>query len=100
MAPYSMPFRTQLYINSSFTLNLKAAVTKHTRDELVLNSAYSDLEDFYGSIVLPPPLRKPRGYRQKSVIGNSSLIHPIVSAVYRFFTDNNFFQHAQLISYF
>ena len=41
--------------------NLKAAVTKHTRDELVLNSAYSDLEDFYGSIVLPPPPRKPRG---------------------------------------
>ena len=41
--------------------NLKAAVTKHTRDELVLNSAFSDLEDFYGSIVLPPPPRKPRG---------------------------------------
>ena len=35
--------------------NLKTAVTKHTKDELVLQSAYSDLEDFYDTIVLPPP---------------------------------------------
>ena len=41
--------------------NLKAAVTKHTKDELILQSAYSDLEDFYGTIVLPPPPRKPKG---------------------------------------
>ncbi len=41
--------------------NLKTAVTKHTRDELVLNSVFSDLEDFYGAVVLPPPPRKPRG---------------------------------------
>ena len=27
--------------------NLKTAVTKHTRDELLLNSVFSDLEDFY-----------------------------------------------------
>ena len=61
MVPYSMPFRTQLYINSSFTLNLKTAVKKHTRDELILQSAYSDLEDFYETIVLPPPPYKPKG---------------------------------------
>ena len=61
MAPYSMPFRTQLYINSSFTLNLKTAVIKHTKDELILQTAYSDLEDFYDTIVLPPPPRKPKG---------------------------------------
>ena len=81
MAPYSMPFRTQLYINSSFTLNLKTAVIKHTKDELILQTAYSDLEDFYDTIVLPPPPRKPKGppprkpkgYRRKSVIGNLSL---------------------------
>ena len=41
--------------------NLKTAVIKHTRDELVLQSAYSDLEDFYDTIVLPPPPRKPKG---------------------------------------
>lgn len=41
--------------------NLKTAVTKHTRDELILQSAFSDLEDFYDSIVLPPPPRKPKG---------------------------------------
>lgn len=41
--------------------NLKTAVTKHTRDELVLQAAFSDLEDFYDTIVLPPPPYKPRG---------------------------------------
>ena len=41
--------------------NLKAAVTKHTKDELVINSAYQDLESFYDVIILPPPPRKPKG---------------------------------------
>ena len=41
--------------------NLRAAVTRHTKDELVLNSAYQDLERFYDVIVLPPPARKPTG---------------------------------------
>lgn len=41
--------------------NLKTAVTKHTKDELILQSAFSDLEDFYNTIVLPPPPRKPKG---------------------------------------
>ena len=41
--------------------NLKTAVSKHSKDELVLNSAFSDLEDFYDTIVLPPPPRKPKG---------------------------------------
>ena len=41
--------------------NLKTAVTKHTKDDLVLQSAFSDLEDFYETIVLPPPPRKPKG---------------------------------------
>ncbi len=41
--------------------NLRTAVSKHTKDELVLNSAFSDLEDFYDTIVLPPPARKPKG---------------------------------------
>ena len=41
--------------------NLKTAVTKHTKDNLVLQSTFSDLEDFYDTIVLPPPARKPKG---------------------------------------
>ena len=41
--------------------NLKAAITKHTKDEIIVNSAYQDLESFYEVIVLPPPPRKPKG---------------------------------------
>ena len=41
--------------------NLKAAVTRHTKDGLLLNAVFSDLEDCYDTIVLPPPPRKPRG---------------------------------------
>lgn len=41
--------------------NLKTAVTKHTKDELILTSAFQDLEKFYEVIVLPPPPRKPKG---------------------------------------
>ena len=41
--------------------NLKTAVTKHSKDEFILNSVFSDLEDFYDTIVLPPPPRKPKG---------------------------------------
>jgi len=41
--------------------NLRAAVTKHTKDELIINSAYQDIEDFYDLIILPPPPRKPKG---------------------------------------
>ena len=41
--------------------NLRTAIKKHTKDELILQSAFSDLEDFYGTIVLPPPAYKPKG---------------------------------------
>jgi transposase len=41
--------------------NLKTAITRHTRDELVINSAYQDLESFYDVVILPPPPRKPNG---------------------------------------
>ena len=53
--------------------NLKTAITKHTKDELVINSAYQDLENFYDVVILPPPPRKPKGYRRKNVISNLSL---------------------------
>lgn len=41
--------------------NLKTAVTRHNKDELVLQTAFSDLETFYDTIILPPPPRKPKG---------------------------------------
>ncbi len=41
--------------------NLKTAVIKHTKDDLILQSTFADLEDFYDTIVLPPPARKPKG---------------------------------------
>ena len=41
--------------------NAKTAVTKHTKDELLINAAYQDLESFYDVVVLPPPARKPKG---------------------------------------
>ncbi len=41
--------------------NLKTAVNKHTKDELIINAAYEDLENHYGTIILPPPSRKPKG---------------------------------------
>jgi len=41
--------------------NLKTAVIKHTKDELILQSTFSDLECFYDTIILPPPARKPKG---------------------------------------
>ena len=41
--------------------NLRTVATKHTKDELILQSTFADLEDFYETIVLPPPARKPKG---------------------------------------
>lgn len=41
--------------------NCRTAVTKHTKDELILNSVYQDLETFYDVVILPPPPRKPKG---------------------------------------
>ncbi len=41
--------------------NLRAAITKHDKDNLVLNSFFHDLESFYDVVVVPPPARKPKG---------------------------------------
>lgn len=41
--------------------NASTAVTKHTKDELIINSTYQDLEHFYNTIVLPPLPYKPKG---------------------------------------
>lgn len=41
--------------------NLKTAVNKHTKDELIINTSYEDLEEYYGTVILPPPSLKPKG---------------------------------------
>ena len=41
--------------------NCKTAVTKHTKDEIIINASYQDLENFYDVVILPPPARKPKG---------------------------------------
>ena len=41
--------------------NCRTAVIKHTKDELIINASYQDLESFYGVVILPPPARKPKG---------------------------------------
>ena len=41
--------------------NAATAVTKHTKDEILISSAYQDLESFYDVVVLPPPPYKPKG---------------------------------------
>lgn len=40
--------------------NTKAASIKNTKDELILNKVYEDLQDFYGTAIVPAPPRKPR----------------------------------------
>ena len=41
--------------------NCKTAVTKHTKDEIIINASYQDLENCYDVVILPPPARKPKG---------------------------------------
>lgn len=50
--------------------NCKTAVTKHSKDDLVLNSAYQDIEDYYGVVIVPAPPSKPKG---KATVENSVL---------------------------
>lgn len=40
--------------------NLKSAVLKHTRSQIVLNQAYAELAEHYGFVILPARPRKPR----------------------------------------
>ena len=44
--------------------NLKTGITKHTRDELVINSTYQDMAEYYGTVVVPARVRTPRDKNQ------------------------------------
>ena len=62
------------------------------KDDLVLQSTFSDLEDFYDTIVLPPPARKPKG---KPTVENhvryleTHLIEKLKEKIYTSFEDLN-----------
>ena len=44
--------------------NLKTGITKHTRDEIVINSTYQDMAEYYGTVVIPARVRTPRDKSQ------------------------------------
>ena len=44
--------------------NLKTGITKHTRDELVINSTYQDMAEYYGTVVVPARVRAPKDKSQ------------------------------------
>lgn len=46
-------FNYLLYINNSFTLNLKTGVIKNTRTELILNRSYHEMAEHYGTAIIP-----------------------------------------------
>ena len=48
--------------------NLKTGVTKHSKDEIVINKTYEDMANYYGTIIIPTRLRKPK---DKSKVENT-----------------------------
>jgi len=38
--------------------NCKTTVTKHKKDEVIINASYQDLENFYSVVILSPLVRK------------------------------------------
>lgn len=65
-------FNYLLYINSSFTLNLKTGVVSHPREgEVVLTADYEALGSHYQTAIMPAGIRKPKHYRRKNIISNS-----------------------------
>ena len=53
--------------------NLKTGVTKHTRNEIILNKSYQELAEYYGTAILPARVRKPKDKPVvESAVGNVS----------------------------
>ncbi|HIY35388.1 MAG TPA: hypothetical protein H9972_01555, partial [Candidatus Paraprevotella stercorigallinarum] len=53
-------FNYLLYINSSFTLNLKTGVVKNTRYDTVLNKSYHEMAEYYETAIVPARVLHPR----------------------------------------
>ena len=62
--------------------NLKTGVIKHPREgEIVLNDAYRELAAHYSAAVLPGRIRRPKDYREDSVIPSSGPSGSVRAAV-------------------
>jgi transposase len=67
--------------------NLKTGVTKHTRGEIIVNKAYQELAEHYGTAVIPTRVRSPKD--KATVEGNVGIASTWVIAALRngqFFT--------------
>ena len=42
--------------------NCKTAVTQQTRDDVILNITYREMAEYYGTVVIPARVRRPRDY--------------------------------------
>jgi transposase len=50
--------------------NLKTGVTRALRGEPLLNESYSELADYYRTVIVPSRVRKPKDYPEDFVIPN------------------------------
>lgn len=41
--------------------NLKTGITRHGRDEIIVNRTYQEMADYYSTVVIPTGVRAPRG---------------------------------------
>ena len=48
--------------------NLKTGVTKHSKDEIVINKTYEDMANYYGTIIIPARVKRPK---DKSKVENT-----------------------------
>ena len=67
--------------------NLKTGVLKNTKTEVVLNKSYHELAEYYGTVILPTRVRKPKDKPSvESAVGNVSSY--ILAAIrnHKFFT--------------
>ena len=61
--------------------NLKTSVTKHTTRELVLNTTYREMADYYNTVVMPARVRTPKD--KASVEGSVGVISTWIIAALR-----------------
>ena len=71
--------------------NCKTAVTKHTRDQVVINKAYSDLAAYYGCAVMPARVRQPKD-KANVEIGVGIITRQVIAS----FRDRVFFSLGEL----
>ena len=71
--------------------NLKTGVIKNTKSELVLNRAYRELAEYYGTAIIPARVRKPRD--KSTVEGTVGIVSSFILAAIR---DQQFFTLREL----